>query len=247
MLKSILPAVMNEDAGAIADCDVSNREHLVKTPEATPAKVAMTNLKPLEVRPVDQAFLDKTAHEICTHLLIGRCKPIGRLLAEVKERVSHDQWLTWLRQFGWSQSTALKVIQHHEAFVVDPKCTTKLNVDELLEAIELDRQLNQEFCGVAGVLLNNQAKLGLGPNDMLTLMNVTMGLYPIEDLFLMVRTVERALVTMSKLGLLQDETASEGIDSQTCDLPGLVSRLAELAKGDPPYERTNGQDARHTQ
>ena len=225
----------NNDAEAVGDCDVTNRDQLVETPEATPAKVAMTNLKPLEVRPVDEAFLDKTAHEVCTHLLIRRCKPIGRLIAEVKERVSHDQWLTWLRQFGWSQSTALKVIQHHEAFVVDPKCPTKLNVDELVAAIELDRQLNQEFCGVAGVLLNNQAKLGLGPNDMLILMNVTMGLFPIEDPLLVVRTVERALVTMSKLGFLQDETASEGINSETCDLPGLVSRLAELAQGDPPY------------
>ena len=144
MLKSILPALMNEDA-AIADGDATDRDRVSETPEATPAKVAMTNLKPLEVMPADEAFLAKAAHEVCTQLLIGRCKPIGRLIAEVRERASHDQWLTWLRQFGWSQSTALKVIQHYEAFVVDPKCPTKLNVDELVEAIELDRQLNRSF------------------------------------------------------------------------------------------------------
>ncbi len=119
---------------------------------------------------------------------------------------------------------------------------------------------NAGFQSIPDVLLKNQAKLGLTPTDMLVLMNITMHWwYPTQLPFprsktiagrmgVEVRTVQRALATLKKLGLLVKvmEPSAEGVEREVCDLSGLVKRLGGLAKHDPSYlARTKLREARH--
>ena len=46
--------------------------------------------------------------------VIGDIIEIGRLLTEAKKIAGHGNWLPWLdREFGWSDSTALRFMQVH--------------------------------------------------------------------------------------------------------------------------------------
>lgn len=57
---------------------------------------------------------------------------IGRRLTDAKARCGHGNWLPWLeREFGWSDSTALRYIQAHQ-FATDKSVTvTDLSLKSL--------------------------------------------------------------------------------------------------------------------
>lgn len=117
------------------------------------------------------------------------------------------------------------------------------------------------FQTIPDVLLKNQSKLGLSSTDMLVLMNLTMDWRPDQPPFprsttiagrmgCVVRTVQRSLATLKKIGLLvkAKETLADGVHRQVYDLSGLVKRLAELAKDDPfQVVQTKRREGRHAQ
>src|SRR5271168_2085147 len=64
--------------------------------------------------------------------VIGDIIEIGRRLTDAKEKVGHGNWLPWLdREFGWSDSTALRYMQAHQ-FATDKSVTvTDLSLKSL--------------------------------------------------------------------------------------------------------------------
>ncbi len=122
----------DEDAEAIADGDVTGRDLLAETREASPARAATTDVSPTEVAQADETFLAATADEIRSRFSRGFSEYIetGRLLVEAKKRLPHGQWLPWLqREFSWSESMALKLMHAHEAFKGKSVNFTDLNLD----------------------------------------------------------------------------------------------------------------------
>jgi hypothetical protein len=120
----------DEDAEAVVDGDMTDRDPLPETPEASTASAA-TDLAPLEVAPTDDAFLAATANDIRARIKLAHSEVIevGRLLAGAKKRLAHGQWLPWLnREFSWSESKALKLMQLHEAFRGESVNVTDLNL-----------------------------------------------------------------------------------------------------------------------
>jgi hypothetical protein len=104
-----------EDAEAITDGNVTDRDRLAATPEARSASGSVTDLAPRrEATPADEVFVAATAREIrshCHHIHREFLK-IGRLLVEVRKRMAHGQWEPWLeREFPRSESLALKLMQ----------------------------------------------------------------------------------------------------------------------------------------
>ena len=120
------------DEEAITDGNMADCGSLAEQPEATPASVAMTDLTPRrEATPPDEVFLAATAREIRRHCQLLHCEKleIGRLLLEVRKRVAHGQWARWLqREFRWSESLALKIMQMYEAFGSNPERVTRLKL-----------------------------------------------------------------------------------------------------------------------
>src|SRR5258708_37465351 len=55
---------------------------------------------------------------------------VGRRLTACKVQCGHGKWLPWLqREFGWtSESTALRYMQAHEAFGLNPSRVTDLEL-----------------------------------------------------------------------------------------------------------------------
>jgi DNA replication protein DnaD len=115
---------------------------------------------------------------------------------------------------------------------------------------------------IPDILLTSQSKLGLTSTDMLVLLNLTMDWqHPDQRQFArsktiadrlgcVIRTVQRALATLRRLGLLAKvkETSPDGKGREVCDLSGLVKRLVELAGDDPSHSvRTKRREARHAQ
>ena len=117
------------------------------TREATPASSATTQLTPSAGAPANETFLATSAKEIRISRRRGRWHAIGRLLAEVKARVGHAQWLLWVeREFGWSESASVKAMEFHAAFGAnEERVGGPLNFDELVAAGEVWRQLDQGF------------------------------------------------------------------------------------------------------
>lgn len=103
------------------------------------------------------------------------------------------------------------------------------------------------FQTIPDALLQNQLKLGVTSTDMIVLMNLTMDWkYPTTRPFprsttiagrmgVVVRTVQRALATLRRLGLLAKvkETSPDGNEREAWDLSGLVEHLAKLAEDHP--------------
>lgn len=115
---------------------------------------------------------------------------------------------------------------------------------------------------IPDILLKSQSRLALTPTDMIVLLNLTMDWkcpttrpYPRSTTIAgrmgnVARTIQRALATLKKLGLLVKvkETSAGGVDRQVYDLSGLVERLAMLADDDPSHSvRTKRRGARHVQ
>lgn len=113
------------------------------------------------------------------------------------------------------------------------------------------------FQTIPDVLLKQQSRLGLTPTEMIALLNLGWR-HPGERLFprsatiagrmgVVVRTVQRALATLRRLGLLAKvkETSPEGVDRRVYGLSGLVERLEELTEDDPV--RTERREARRAQ
>ena len=99
-MEKLIQSVADKNPKAIADGDVVDRDPFAE-PNRAPACAGTTT-----------AFLAMTAHQIRDHLARCRSESIAPLLAEAKERVDQRPWLYWLRhQFGWSETTALKLIQ----------------------------------------------------------------------------------------------------------------------------------------
>jgi DNA replication protein DnaD len=114
------------------------------------------------------------------------------------------------------------------------------------------------FQTIPDALLKNQAKLGLSSTDMVALLNVAMDSrhqrpFPRSTTIagrmgVVVRTVQRALATLRRRGLLAKarEASPGGRRREVCDLSGLVERLAELAEDDPSQAaQTKRREARH--
>jgi hypothetical protein len=120
------------DEEAITDGNMADCGSLAEQPEATPASVAMTDLTPRwEATPPDEVFLAAAAREIRCHCQLLQCEKleVGRLLLEVRKRVAHGQWARWLqREFGWSESLALKLMQMYKAFGSNPERVTGLKL-----------------------------------------------------------------------------------------------------------------------
>lgn len=98
---------------------------------------------------------------------------------------------------------------------------------------------------IPDLLLTSQSKLGLTSTELVVLMNLTMDWrHPGERPFprsttiagrmgVVVRTVQRALATLRRLGLLaKARETSDGNEREAWDLSGLVERLAMLAEDD---------------
>jgi hypothetical protein len=103
------------------------------------------------------------------------------------------------------------------------------------------------FQTIPDLLLTSQSKLALSSTDMITLLNVAMdwrrpdqrpfprSITIARRMGVVVRTVQRALATLRRLGLLAraSETSTNGDQREIWDLSGLVKRLLELARDDP--------------
>jgi hypothetical protein len=115
-----------------------------RTREATPASSAATQLTQSAGTPANETFLATSAKEIHISLSLGRCDLVGRLLAEVKERVGHGPWLHWVqREFGWSESTTLKFMRFHEALDAMPEPIGGFDFRGMVTKAELWGQLGQ--------------------------------------------------------------------------------------------------------
>jgi DNA replication protein DnaD len=112
---------------------------------------------------------------------------------------------------------------------------------------------------IPDALLTSQSKLGLTPTDMIALLNVAMdsrhqrpfprSMTIAGRMGVVVRTVQRALATLRRLGLLaKAPEASPGgrRRREVWDLSGLVKRLAEIAEDDPSQAaQTKRREAHH--
>lgn len=101
---------------------------------------------------------------------------------------------------------------------------------------------------IPNTLLKHQCSLGLGPTDMLVLLNVTMHWwgpdsfpFPASNniahrMGVSPRTVQRSLKKMQQLGLLRRmETGEAEQGERALDPRGLVEALEKLAKSDDYY------------
>ena len=124
--------LIDEGAAAITDGKMTGRDRLAATLEASPTSGFVTDFLPRrELTPPDEVFLAETAREIRCHCHHIHCEflEIGRLLVEVRKRVAHGQWTPWLqREFPWSESRALKLMQTYEAFGSNPERVTGLKL-----------------------------------------------------------------------------------------------------------------------
>jgi hypothetical protein len=87
-----------------------------------------------DLAPDDRAFVKERADSIrdVAKKTAQGVIMIGQWLTEAKSRLKHGQWLPWLEtEFSWSDRTARRLMQVHEAFKTDTVADLEIDVSAL--------------------------------------------------------------------------------------------------------------------